>query len=88
MKKSEDAEDGETRSKNLKLHNYHQTNKYINSAWQIFTDDENWQFPMHSEGTKDAQHWLILDHTYFTYSVKLTILIKNVIFFFITKDSQ
>lgn len=53
MKKSlEDAEDGETRSKNATLHNYHQTNKYINPAWQILTDDENWQFPMNSQGSK------------------------------------
>jgi len=57
MKKSlEYAQDGETRSKSATLHNYQQTNKYINPARQKFTDDDNWQFTMNAEGIKGAQH--------------------------------
>jgi len=64
MKKSlEYAQDGETRSKSATLHNYQQTNKYINPARQKFTDDDNWQFTMNAEGIKGAQHWLKLNHT-------------------------
>lgn len=47
------------------LHNNPQTNKFIDPVWQIFTDDDNWQFSTNSQGIKGDQQWLKLNHSYF-----------------------